>query len=126
MGKYDIFTRKTRQDLQSQKSRKNLLNMRGIGLLFLLCFCALFFACSSPESDGKKAGKAMCKCMEKFSNELGRSVDELSDGAKKCVEKIQKKIEKAEKKYGKDKQKEEEWHRAFSTVIRECEEKIRK
>jgi Skp family chaperone for outer membrane proteins len=47
--------------------------------LFFAVFALLFAACSSPESDGKKAARQMCDCKTEYSQNREKSYTELND-----------------------------------------------
>jgi len=91
--------------------------MKRIGLLFLLSFCAFFFACSSPERDAKKIANEVCKCKEKYQD------DYLSDGFKKCMENAQKLYDEAEKKYSDNEKKMSEFNHACENELSKCKYK---
>jgi hypothetical protein len=99
---------------KSHTSRKNFLAMKGVNLLFMFSVCAIFFSCSSPERDGKKAAKAFCDCIEKY--DYRNNSDEYGN----CIKKAREMYEKAEKKYGTNEQKISEFKHAYEVTRGQC------
>ena len=98
---------------KSQTSRGKFLTMKNIRLFFVLSVCTFFFACSSPEKDGKKVGKEVakkyCDCYYKYHDTRRENKEAYSN----CINKAKKNYYKALEKYKTNKQKLSEFNYAF-------------
>ena len=108
------------------KNKKNLL--------FVFSASIIFFSCSSPSSDGKKAGKMMCDCNKEYPETkyrgpnqpmyemgyLGDPPHNTYEGCRKKADNYYKKVR--EKYYNKGGKKLDEFSKAYNQEI--CERSI--
>lgn len=127
-------------------------NKKGIAMFAIggIVLCTFLFACSSPESDGKKAAMELCKCeqeviedaekeisnlVRKFSSFGFKNRTEVTEKEKEiqkrviekfqiCKQKTEEKNKNAREKYMTNEQKKSEFDYALNNGFEVCREKV--
>ena len=92
---------------KSQKSRGNMFLTKTFGIIIIVGIFVSMVACSSPESDGIKAAKELCKCFQMVKTH--GNIDRYSE----CAKKANELFNKLGDKYSTKKDKYEKFYNAY-------------